>query len=590
MTIKATGDFARTTGIGSYTVQRATTSNTSAENVYLSQGAADALTGDETILSGTIKVGSGAEINTAGKTLNQIISEINSQGNVTASITDGKFTIESETSGVSIQATGDMARVTGLASYTTQSGTTTNVASENPNFVKPVIRLTESEALAQDYTVIKTAADLDNIRNNLNGKYILMNDIDLSSYSDWNPIGDDYTKIFSGILDGNGFVIKNLNISNTNSRWAGLFGYTESATIKNLGLENINVSTIYSGFVGGLTGNDENSTISNCYVSGVINLTDRSQDYVGGLVGYSYGTQIMDCSACIDITTMDAVNVGGLVGYCVNSNLTNCSSEGNIEVSGNHTFIDETVGGLVGYGGIITSCCSSVNIKGEADYAGGLVGVNSTIKNSYANGNITLEKGRVGGLAGMCGTVENSYATGNIESLGEVGGLIGDIEDGGSIINCYATGSVSSGFESSFGGLFGNVDFANIINCYSTGKVIKIDDSSFYNLGGFGGDNNNHDISGCFWDMEKSGQSFAFHNENLADDELKGLSTSDFSNPDTFINAGWDEDVWDFSGSTPTLKVEMFLKENTDSSTLTGSVNTNGMTQVCLQLSVLTER
>ena len=287
----------------------------------------------------------------------------------------------------------------------------------------------------------------------------------------------------------------------------------------------------------------------------------------------------MDCSACIDIATMDAVNVGGLVGYCVNSNLTNCSSEGNIEVSGNHTFIEKTVGGLVGYGGIITSCCSSVNIKGEADYAGGLVGVNSTIKNSYANGNITLEKGRVGGLAGMCGTVENSYATGNIESLGEVGGLIGDIEDGGSIINCYATGSVSSGFESSFGGLFGNVDFANIINCYSTGKVIKIDDSSFYNLGGFGGSQyNNHDISGCFWDMEKSGQSFAIDNENFADDELKGLSTSDFSNPDTFINAGWDEDVWDFSGSTPTLKVEMFSKENTDSSTLTGSVNTNGMT------------
>ena len=89
MNIKATGDFARITGIGNYTVQSATTTNTTAQNVYLSQGAADALTGDETILSGTIKIGSGAEINTAGKTLNQIISEINSQGNVTALIKDG---------------------------------------------------------------------------------------------------------------------------------------------------------------------------------------------------------------------------------------------------------------------------------------------------------------------------------------------------------------------------------------------------------------------------------------------------------------------------------------------------------------------
>ena len=57
-----------------------------------------------------------------------------------------------------------------------------------------------------------------------------------------------------------------------------------------------------------------------------------------------------------------------------------------------------------------------------------------------------------------------------------------------------------------------------------------------------------------------------------------GLNTADFSDKTNFTNLAWDEDVWDFSGSTPTLKVEMFSKENTDSSTLTGSVNTNGMT------------
>lgn len=154
MNIKATGDFARITGIGNYTVQSATTTNTTAQNVYLSQGAADALTGDETILSGTIKIGSGAEINTTGKTLNQIINEINLQGNVTASITDGKFTIESETSGVSIQSTGDMARVTGLANYSVQAGTTTNtggsLATESAEYVKnQILQQTSSTLLAQ---------------------------------------------------------------------------------------------------------------------------------------------------------------------------------------------------------------------------------------------------------------------------------------------------------------------------------------------------------------------------------------------------------------------------------------------------------
>ena len=152
--IKATGDFARITGIGSYTVQRATTSNTTAQNVYVSQGSAAGLTGSETVVSGTIKIGSGAEINTAGKTLNQIINEINLQGNVTASITDGKFTIESETSGVSIQSTGDMARVTGLANYSVQAGSTTNtggsLATESAEYVKnQILQQTSSTLLAQ---------------------------------------------------------------------------------------------------------------------------------------------------------------------------------------------------------------------------------------------------------------------------------------------------------------------------------------------------------------------------------------------------------------------------------------------------------
>ena len=74
--------MARVTGLANYSVSGGSTTNVSAENVYLSQGAADALTGDETILSGTIKVGSGAEIDAAGKTINEIIGEINSQGNV----------------------------------------------------------------------------------------------------------------------------------------------------------------------------------------------------------------------------------------------------------------------------------------------------------------------------------------------------------------------------------------------------------------------------------------------------------------------------------------------------------------------------
>ena len=59
--------------------------------------------------------------------------------------------------------------------------------SSSSKFIEEVSTLTEEEALAQGYTLIKTADELQAMQDNLSGKYILMNDIDLSGY-DWTPI------------------------------------------------------------------------------------------------------------------------------------------------------------------------------------------------------------------------------------------------------------------------------------------------------------------------------------------------------------------------------------------------------------------
>ena len=101
-----------------------------------------------------------------------------------------------------------------LAGINTQN--TTPDAKSSSGFIQQIDRLSEDEAIAQGYTVIKTAQDLDNIRNDLDGKYILMNDIDLSSYSNWDPIGEVDVDTgtgqgFTGVLDGNGYTISNLN-------------------------------------------------------------------------------------------------------------------------------------------------------------------------------------------------------------------------------------------------------------------------------------------------------------------------------------------------------------------------------------------
>jgi hypothetical protein len=115
----------------------------------------------------------------------------------------------------------------------------------------------------KDYTKIKTAEELASIGVDpnypLDGKYIVVANIDLSGYSDgrgWTPIGerdkvvtDDHE--FTGIFDGGNYVISNLKI-NRNAHYPGLFGYINGAEIRNVKLVNIDVNG--SWYTGGLVG------------------------------------------------------------------------------------------------------------------------------------------------------------------------------------------------------------------------------------------------------------------------------------------------------------------------------------------------
>ncbi len=208
-----------------------------------------------------------------------------------------------------------------------------------------VSRMTEEEALAQGYTVIKTAQDLDNIRNDLDGKYILMNDIDLSSYSNWDPIGD-FDNRFSGILDGNGHVISNLTVDLGDTSGAGLFYYIEQAgEVKNLGIENANS---YADEDIGIIAGRNYGKISNVYTTGYVG----GGGSPGGIVGTNSGT----ISQSYSLATIKGVRAGGLAG----SNT---------------------------YGGIISKCFFAGKINDPYDSDGALVGMNS----SYGSNNGTIQ-------------------------------------------------------------------------------------------------------------------------------------------------------------------------------------------------------
>ena len=74
--------------------------------------------------------------------------------------------------------------------------------------------------------LITSATELNEIRNNLEAHYKLMNNIDLtdwitenSSIEGWEPINE-----FKGVLDGNGFVISGLWIERPETEKIGFFG------------------------------------------------------------------------------------------------------------------------------------------------------------------------------------------------------------------------------------------------------------------------------------------------------------------------------------------------------------------------------
>ena len=277
------------------------------------------------------------------------------------------------------------------------------------SFITEVTPLTEDEAVAQGYTLIKTAADLDNIRNNLSGKYILMNDIDLSSYSNWVPIRNG--SAFTGELNGNGYVIRNMTINNTTEEYVGLFAGTDGATISNLGIENSYISSEYhdssQAMIGVLAGVAVSSQISNCYTTGsirsIVNGT-LDNDIAGGLIGVTAMSNVQNSYSDVDISGTPISNAGGLIGcgYALDT-ISNCYALGNVY-------------GNIAAGGLISAAHAA------------------TISNCYATGHVTYTPS----------TSVNS----------SIGGLIGDTPSGGTdstIINSYYNMNTTGQSDSNLG-------------------------------------------------------------------------------------------------------------------------------------------
>lgn len=195
--------------------------------------------------------------------------------------------------------------------------------------------------------LISTPQELSDIRNNLSGDYELANDIDMSGWGNWTPIST-YASSFSGSLDGKGYKIQNVTI-NTSERYASFLGYSNGTIVRNLGLTDIN---LYSSehYVGGLIGYGLNTTVEECYVTGVVSGKSGTSQYIGGLIGRLKNGLIKNSYSSAHVTN-GLQRVGGFSGGAVvseGSQIENCYSNGLVDNIDNAI----QVGGFLGFGSL----------------------------------------------------------------------------------------------------------------------------------------------------------------------------------------------------------------------------------------------
>ena len=149
------------------------------------------------------------------------------------------------------------------------------------------------------------------------GEYFkLTASINLGGSDEWTPIGADSSHPFQGTFDGGNFTISGLYI-NTNPFYAGLFGYSQGGTIKNLAVSG-NIAN--GAWAGGIVGdNHSGSSIKNCYYSGTVAGND-----VGGIAGNNYDGSIENCYN-IGTVSKSSTYVGGITGLNTSSgSVSNC--------------------------------------------------------------------------------------------------------------------------------------------------------------------------------------------------------------------------------------------------------------------------
>mgnify|MGYP002678327210 FL=1 len=314
----------------------------------------------------------------------------------------------------------------------------------------------------------------------------LMNDIDMSSIENWDPLNPDSPYDFGIVFDGGGHSLKNLK--SKEKHYSSFFGvlYGKCHNVKFVDAEIVSASNSGAGIIGGYIGTGgKPAIVSEVEASGIITCNGKGQS-VGGLGGNAREATIENCTVNVTVSNPmgDGSNrtaTGGIVGKTIDSavKIKNCIVRGVVEITKgiNNTYTGGIVGWQSAAGAEITGCEVYATVKSAGERVGGIVGhyQGGTLSGCKFYGEVNAASRLAGGIAGITSsesTIKNCLSSGKIVCKNIVGGIVGMNENTLTIRCCES----SSTIEINVNGVDG---VGGVLGLASNGKTVIVEDCIF---------------------------------------------------------------------------------------------------------------
>lgn len=314
----------------------------------------------------------------------------------------------------------------------------------------------------------------------------LMNDIDMSSIENWDPLNPDEPYDLGIVFDGGGHSLKNLK--SKEKHYSSFFGvlYGKCYNVKFVDAEIVSASNSGAGIIGGYIGTKNiPAIVSGVEASGTVTCNGKGQS-VGGLGGNAREATIENCTVNVTVSNPmgDGSNrtaTGGIVGKTIDSavKIKNCIVRGVVEITKgiNNTYTGGIVGWQSAAGAEITGCEVYATVKSAGERVGGIVGhyQGGTLSGCKFYGEVNAASRLAGGIAGITSsesTIENCLSSGKIVCKNIVGGIVGMNENTLTIRCCES----SSTIEINVNGVDG---VGGVLGLARNGKTVIVEDCIF---------------------------------------------------------------------------------------------------------------